>query len=202
MIGIANGSTGPVDVIVDIVGYFDDNSLEFGLRYHALPNGPTRIVDTRGGVGIAHPLGTGQTQLINPAPTGDSMTWALNYNVTAVGPTNSTYLTLWPDFISSPIPRPGTSNLNALAGQGVASHAMPSAGDSNLVNIYNRAGTTNVLVDVTGTYESWPLAFPGSASPAIAAARTTQTERATQARTATAVLTHPSQSSSVRRAMQ
>jgi hypothetical protein len=182
MIGIANGSVNSVDIVVDIVGYFDDNSLEFGLRYHSLAN-PTRLVDTRTGFGIAHALGGGQTQTIDPGPIGDLETFALNYSVTAVMPTNSTYLVLWADF-ANPIARPATSNLNALPGQIVASHALPSAGDGNLVNIYNRTGTTNVLVDVAGTYESWPVVFPGAASPAVAGAHMTTAQQATVARTA------------------
>ncbi|MBB5870908.1 hypothetical protein F4553_004287 [Allocatelliglobosispora scoriae] len=155
MIGIYNGALAGVDVIVDIVGYFDDGILDGGLRFQPAP--PTRIADTRSGFGGAGTLGGNTIKKITPAMTvAWADTRALVMNVTAVAPSKSTYLTLWPAEVAG-LPKPTVSNLNPVAGQTVANASITVIGPNRGINIYNYNGSTNVIVDVVGSFVIWPL---------------------------------------------
>ncbi len=69
-------------------------------------------------------------------------------NVTAVGPTAVSYLTVWP----SDRVQPNASNLNLSRGVTIANMVIvPLAADGS-ISIFNAAGTTDVLVDVLGWF--------------------------------------------------
>jgi hypothetical protein len=157
---IGNSSNGTVDVIVDIVGVYAKGD---GLRFRSAGT-PKRIVDTRTSVGTTT-LGPATTRTVTaPSTVANSITVALVTNATAVKPTAATYLTLW----QTGVTRSSSSNLNPAAGQTVANMAMVALNDVNKFNIYNNAGTTNVLVDVAGRFDvspnlaTAPSAFSGS----------------------------------------
>lgn len=120
---------------------------------------PCRLVDTRPEFKVGPkgtPLGPGEVYTIAarpPAPTGECNTIpdiarALSLNVTAIGATAPTFLTIWPDG-----PRPLASSLNPFPGEPPAPNAVTAelAGDGTF-NIFNRAGSVDVLVDVNGYY--------------------------------------------------
>ncbi|MGY0231336.1 hypothetical protein [Longispora urticae] len=170
-------------MIVDIVGIYVDGNLEQGLRFN--PVQPVRITDTRDGLGAGQlgPLSTTTIQA-PPSVAGDD-TIALSANVTAVGSTESTFLTLWPAFNGNP-PRPTASNLNPAAGQTVAVATITEIGVGNRFNVYHHVGRSHLLVDVNGTFEiPWYKALaaddragvrsrsavPGRVSPAQSADR-------------------------------
>jgi hypothetical protein len=71
-------------------------------------------------------------------------------NVTAVGPTASSYLTVWPTGVTQPL----ASNLNFVAGETVANLVVVPLGSSGQVSIFNGSGSTNVVVDVAGWFGS------------------------------------------------
>ncbi|WP_172892445.1 choice-of-anchor D domain-containing protein [Micromonospora coxensis] len=145
-------------LIVDIVGFIDDGGLADGLRFD--PRTPTRIVDSRVGQGLPANLGPGTTGTVTtPGSVATEGTEALALNVTAVSPTNDTFLKLWPNGIGG-IDRPDVSNLNATSGQIVANAAITQVGPTDQFNIYNHSGTTGVVTDVVGTF--WR--YPGTAS--------------------------------------
>ncbi|MFL6098601.1 MAG: hypothetical protein ACJ71T_01450 [Actinomycetales bacterium] len=161
IIRIYNGSSEPVDVLVDAVGLYADTTLENGLRYRPLT--PTRIVDTRVSKG-ATTLFTGSTRLVTaPSSVAGDDTFALSANVTAIRPTMQTYLTLWPQY--SNFPRPTVSQLNPAAGSTVANSVALEVGAGNKFNVYNHAGTVDVAVDVSGSFEMFP---PFQPTPAFA----------------------------------
>ena len=155
-ISILNSSSGSVHVVVDLFGFMDDDTLLFGARFKPLAT-PTRVVDTRQGFGIPHAIGPKANGLLDPGAIGDYQTYALDMNVTAVQPTSATFLTVWPAGLSF-VTLPNTSNVNVAKGDVVPSHVMSAVGDANKVNIYNAGGSTNVVVDVSGTFEGWPIA--------------------------------------------
>ena len=150
-ISIHNGSsTAKVDVLVDIFGYFDNGFLGQGTRLN--PITPTRIVDTRTGLGAPNSLTAGETDTVAvPGTIADSLTGALAMNVTAVAPTTSTYVTLWPAGAS----RPTASTINAAAGQTVANATITTLALAHpgSFNVYNNVGSTGFLADVAGYYE-------------------------------------------------
>lgn len=144
---IYNASTQPVHVIVDLAGiYYNDGTV--GLRFSPLT--PTRIKDSRVS-GTA--LGAAATQTVTaPTTVADTTTSLLVSNVTAVGPTASTYLTLY----KTGATKPSVSNLNAPAATTVANGALVAISGARQFNVYNNAGTTNYLVDVTGRFVAGP----------------------------------------------
>jgi hypothetical protein len=121
---------------------------------------PFRITDTRDGSGQPNAgkyltanttLNVQVTQVgTAPVPAG---TAAVVLNVTAVAPTASGFLTVFPAGISMP----AVSNLNFSPGVTVANLVTVPLSSSGAVSIYNHAGNTNVVVDVEGYYTSTPL---------------------------------------------
>ena len=63
-------------------------------------------------------------------------------------PTATSYLTVYPGGTA----RPGTSNLNFVAGQSIPNLVMVPLGPGNTITFYNRHGTVNVLGDLVGFY--------------------------------------------------
>lgn len=165
-ITVINGSSGMVNVIVDVVGFYDDGQVVDttgipldGMRFKPLT--PTRIVDTRLRQGTTTFTGTSSKKVSVPASVVGPDTYMLVTNTTAVLPTMSAYLTLWADWgFGSPMPT--VSNLNAPKGSIVANATVTDLAPTfdanfntigNEFSIYNSRGTTNVAVDVMGTME-------------------------------------------------
>jgi hypothetical protein len=148
-----NGSAGTVQLIADLDGYFSS-----GATGSFVPYGPTRIVDTR--VGLGAPVGAVPahgTLVIapstfsagcNPDSTCTTLPSAYVLNITVTQPKATGFLTVYPDNGSPPT----TSNLNFSAGQTVANLVTvePFNGD---VAIYNgSSGSVQIIVDEQGYY--------------------------------------------------
>ncbi|WP_353951021.1 hypothetical protein V6K52_15450 [Knoellia sp. S7-12] len=144
---IANASSKRVHVVVDVVGVFDDNSVEFGSRLKPLAT-PKRVVDTRASLGFKT-LGAGATGTASAASVSTPWTTSLSGNLTAVGPTKYTWLTIW----EAGTPKSGVSSMNPYPGQNVAAMVMPGISDARQFSVNNAVGTTNVILDVVGTFE-------------------------------------------------
>ena len=126
--------------------------------YHGLA--PARILDTRDGTGAAAPgpLGNDATLALQVAGSGGvpaAGASAVVLNVTAVTPSGSSFLTVYP----SGTPRPNTSNLNWVPGKTVPNLVETPIGPDGKVAIYNLRGTVHVVVDVEGWFG------PPTASP-------------------------------------
>ncbi len=111
---------------------------------------PLRRLDTRVGLGApTAPVGPGQTLDLAVVGTGDVPpigVTAVVLNVTAVTPTATGHLTVWPTGET----RPTASNLNFTAGQVVPNLVVCKAGREGKVSIYNPNGSTHVVADVVG----------------------------------------------------
>ena len=131
---------GATHVVVDIMGWFDDSG---GFA----PLGtPSRLLDTREGT-CGYTLGPGETRTLQV--TSSATVSAVTLNVTAVAPTASGYITVWP----AGSPRPGTSNVNMVAGQEATPNLVTvGVGPAGEVNLYNFAGTVELVVDLFGTF--------------------------------------------------
>ena len=153
-IGVANRSGGNTHIVVDIFGFYDDGQtiaqIPNGLRFRPLT--PTRIVDTRDGLGAGTFTGTGTATVTAPAAVAGDDTYALVTNVTGVDPANSTYLSLW----AAGDTQPTVSNLNLTPHEVRPNAAFVNVGPGNRFNVFNAAWKGDVVIDVSGTFELVP----------------------------------------------
>ncbi len=177
LMGVLNTSNGNSHVVVDLVGVYDDNTLDGMWRFRPLPT-PTRIVNTKLRQGIPAAIGAGKAPtVIAPASVRTYNSMALVTNTTANKPTSTSVLTLW----NADIPRPGVSNLNPYAGQLVSNMTITDIGVDYGFKVHNASGSTNIVLDVAGTMESYPaVADPGAAADLRADGVATLRDRASQ----------------------
>lgn len=149
-IGVYNGSSQAAQVIVDVVGIIDDNTEFGGSTFKSMT--PIRMVDTRTHTGLPGSIGPKTNATVNPGNLAGYYTMAMDTNVTAAHPTQTTWFTVWPSGLTG-VTQPGTSDLNAPAGSIVPAHVVAQVGANNLFHIYNNAGSVGVIVDVDGTFE-------------------------------------------------
>lgn len=143
-----NNAGGPLDLIVDITGYFV-RSAAAGYT----PVGPARLVDTRAGANPTQ-VGGGQALTVQIAgaaggqlPTSGITAVALNVTVTSPGANG--HLTVYPGGQQAPT----ASNLNFTAGQTVANSVVVPMGSDGTVRVLNAAwAPSDVIVDVVGYY--------------------------------------------------
>jgi RHS repeat-associated protein len=143
---------GSVSILLDVQGYFTDNTVTTaGGTYVALS--PARIVDTRTGLGGSSTrVGSQETRNVTVLGVGGVPTSgvsAVALNITAVGPTASTYVTAFPAGTTRPDP---ASTLNTLSGVDIASLAQVKVGTGGQISVYVNAGSLDLVVDVEGYY--------------------------------------------------
>lgn len=147
---------GSTPLVVDVTGWFSDGSdpAVGGAYLASVP--PTRIVDTRTGLGAAKgPVAGGSSLPVAvagraglPAATAPLPPTGLVANVTAVQPTNAGFLTVYPSVTA----RPTASDLNFTPGTVVPNLAVAPLGVDGGTLVHNSAGATHVVVDVVGYF--------------------------------------------------
>jgi hypothetical protein len=139
---------GSVNLVADVFGYY--NTASSGSMYQ--PVNPVRMMDTRYGTGgVSGPVGPGATVSLQVAGADGlpaSGVTAVVLNVTAVNPTTSSFVTVYPDGQA----RPGVSNLNFTAGETIPNLVIVPVGSDGKVDFYNRAGDVNLVADVFGYF--------------------------------------------------
>jgi hypothetical protein len=137
-------NSGSVDLLADVVGYFRD-----GTSVGMAPLAPARLLDTRD-AGV--PIGGGQIIDLQVAGRGgvSDQPQAVALNVTVTGPTAGSFLTVWP----SGEPRPLASSVNMVAGQTVPNMVLSRVGANGMISIFNNSGSTHVVVDVLGCFDT------------------------------------------------
>jgi hypothetical protein len=133
---------GEVDVVFDVVGFKPRTT-----GYRPLP--PSRVLDTRVGIGdVATRIGRRATVSTTVAGRSGVPTDAavVAVNITAIAPTRSTYLSVFP----SGTPRPLISSVNAAEGRIVSNFVLAALGDNGRLDIYNHDGFVDVVLDVVG----------------------------------------------------
>ncbi len=135
-------NAGSTNVIVDVVGYHTVDGDDL------VPTDPTRILDSRQPVESPTPWSARESRTVpvrGVAGVPDDATGVF-LNVTAVGPSAATHLTVWPTGSD----RPQASSLNLGAGQTRPNLVFSGVGDDGSVSVFNNAGTTHVVIDVVG----------------------------------------------------
>ncbi|MBR7831687.1 hypothetical protein KDL01_00355 [Actinospica durhamensis] len=126
------------------------------------PYGPTRILDTRSGLGAPAALGSGKVLHLKVAGAGPAATpipddiTAVVLNVTAVSPSANGFLAVYgnEDVTGASVSVPGTSNLNFFTGVNVPNLVVVPVGADGVVDFYNGSpkGSVQVLADVAGYF--------------------------------------------------
>ncbi|MFI7672309.1 RCC1 domain-containing protein [Actinophytocola sp. NPDC049390] len=120
-------------------------SVDAGTASTFSPRSPVRVLDTRNGAG---PVGARRTITLDLATRVPATATAVVLNVTAVTPTASTVVTVFPAGMT----RPTASNLNVPAGDTRANQVTVALGTDRKVNIYNHSGSVHLLADLAGHY--------------------------------------------------
>jgi hypothetical protein len=155
-------SVGKINVLLDANGWFGGATAIGGYQYQAIA--PSRICDTRGAsVGCtAGAIGAGTTlsRLVQvageggvPAIASGTVVQAVIANMTAVMPTQNTYLVAYPAGTVT-----STSDINLVAGATLPNLVVvkldttAGAGDGD-INVFNAAGTVNAIIDIEGWFQ-------------------------------------------------
>lgn len=119
-----------------------------------VPFGPTRLLDTRIGIGAGNTkVGAGGVVRLEVAGADgipDSGVTAVTLNLTGVNASAGTYVTAYPDGGSTPT----ASNLNLVPGQVTPNLVTVRVGADGYVDLYNHAGTVDLVADVEGYYST------------------------------------------------
>jgi hypothetical protein len=143
-------AAGHTDVVADVAGWFTDTtSAVGGARFLGVT--PARILDTRS----TSSIGPGATRVLMVAGNGGVPAMAdavpptaVVLNVTVTGPSANSFLTVWPDSSTRPL----ASDLNYRPGLTVPGLVVVRVGPTGAIDLYNAAGSADVIVDVVGWY--------------------------------------------------
>jgi hypothetical protein len=132
---------GQVNLVIDRVGFYTP---AFGATF--VPLSPSRVLDTRNGSGPVH---AGYPVVVDPGPRVPAGATAVLMNVTGVGATGSTYVSVWSGEGS-----PGSvgSVLNLAAGETAANLAAVALSPVRPVTVHNFWGSVHVLADLAGAF--------------------------------------------------
>jgi hypothetical protein len=152
------------DLIIDVTGYFSANTNGYG--YVAF--GPKRILDTRDGTGLSGTYTMGvprKVQVAGVSGLPSSGIVAVAGNVTVVGPTAAGWAFVGPTASSLPT----SSTINFPAGDTRANNfVVPVADDGTIGTVYvaGVAGSTNLIIDISGYFTAGGGAQYNTLSPA------------------------------------
>ncbi|MBT2450196.1 hypothetical protein J7F03_24590 [Streptomyces sp. ISL-43] len=149
-ITLVNHSYGKVDLIADVTGYFTRSA---AAGYTSLD--PTRVVDSRQGLGTAKGQVAGQStfglQIAGRSGIPGKGVTAVALNVTVTDPKAAGHLTVFPSGQQAPT----TSNLNFTAGLTVANSVIVPVGPDGRIELRNGSWSpADVIVDVVGYYSA------------------------------------------------
>jgi hypothetical protein len=163
--GLALVASTDTDVVLDVVGWYASAPTVLPDRspvassYLPLPS--RRFVDTRvpdagpyqTAFAAAGPLRAGE---IRNLPLGvfnvscECAADAVALNVTVADTSTSGFLTIWP----ADQPRPNASNISFGAGETIPNMVVVPEGGSGEISVYNSAGSTDIIIDLVGLYET------------------------------------------------
>jgi hypothetical protein len=145
-VSILNGSLASSDVVVDVAGYYLTGAPTAGGGMVAVT--PTRILDTRVGLGAPGAIASGADQTLTVTggvvPAGAA---AVLLNLTVDSPAAAGWLSAYPSDVAAPT----VSNLNFASGRTTANLAMVKVPTNGVVVLRNGAPTAiQVVADVVG----------------------------------------------------
>lgn len=133
---------GPVHVVVDLVGYFANDSLS-GDGF--VPSQPKRLLDTRLAGGALAPRTIRTVNAAGFAGVSAEAT-AVAVTVVAVAPTAAGHLKVFAGNSTAP----GTSSLNYVKGENISNSMIVELGDDGTFDVWASAGSVHLVIDVYG----------------------------------------------------
>lgn len=135
---------GAADAVIDLEGYYSPSA---GGGYTSLS--PQRALDTRNGTGgVTGKLQPGQTVSLDLSSRLPAGATTAVFNLTAVEPTDPTFVTAWPGDATQPV----ASNLNAAPGEITPNLVTVEVGPDRKVDLYNKNGQVDLIADLEGYY--------------------------------------------------
>ncbi|MDQ0028853.1 alpha-tubulin suppressor-like RCC1 family protein [Arthrobacter bambusae] len=150
-----NSSSGTAQFIADVAGYYIAGNSSVAGAF--VPVAPVRFLDTRtkGPVG-ADGVVSFQVGGVKGIPSNAA---AVTFNLTVTGPKSYGFIAAY----ASGTDRPGSSNVNFLAGQTVPNSVTVPIGSDGKITLFNRSSaTTQLIADVSGYY------LPGATTSSVA----------------------------------
>jgi hypothetical protein len=150
-------AAGSTDVLFDVAGYVATPVEPPGADGLYTPVVPQRVLDTRDGTGSVPVGAIGQGGMVSVQMNGKAGlpatgVAAVVLNVTVTGPTQPSYVTVFPTGTT----QPNASNLNFVAGQTVPNRVIVKVGNLNgtpgWVSFFNAAGSTQIIADIGGWF--------------------------------------------------
>ena len=132
--------SGWTDVLFDVAGFYRE-----GAGAEFVPVRPTRVLDTRQGLGAERGMMTRGLEL-DLSVIQDPDASAVVLNVTVTKPTLGSYMTVYPKGKALPV----ASNLNYGANETIPNLVVIKLGDDKRVNFFNYVGATHVVADIAG----------------------------------------------------
>lgn len=145
-----------------------------------VPITPCRMVDTRATETVgtrSTPIGPSQAVTFNVWGTNGNCTIpntavGIVTNTTAVNPTDSSFLTVWPADASQPL----TSNLNWIpTSPPTPNQVTVGLSATGAVNVFNKHGSVDVIIDIVGYYLPTPTPTPTTTPTSTTTTTTTTT---------------------------
>ncbi|TDV55046.1 hypothetical protein [Actinophytocola oryzae] len=119
---------------------------------------PVRVLDTRNTGG---PVGQGGSVSVDLSGLTPANATSVVLNVTGTAPTASTFVTVYP----SDEGRPDASNLNLSPGQTRANQVTVALSADRRVTLFNNAGNTHLIADLSGYYQDGLAALYNPVTP-------------------------------------
>lgn len=160
--------TYPVDVVIDVEGYYTGTSTPGAFTPQA-----ARMFDSRSGTNIKAGTTT-RVQIAGlggvPATVNGTAAEVLNVDTISTTATDAGFLRFW----GTNQAEPNTSDVSINGGQSRSNQAtvVPGGGDNSIYMYYGGGGTAsiNVVIDAQGWYASSSVANPPSAPQSVSAA--------------------------------
>ncbi|MEV6606090.1 hypothetical protein [Kutzneria sp. NPDC051319] len=162
---------GSVQLIVDLEGYYSPSATT-GLT----AQNPSRVLDTRNGIGAIRADSTYTLDLSNSVPANAT---AVVLNLTGTNATTGTFVTAWPHGA----PRPNTSSLNLVPGLDTPNGVTVQLSSDRKVDLYNKNGSVDLVADLAGYYAPTSTATFSTVIPSRAVDTRTSTPVGSGART-------------------
>ncbi|OLR93135.1 hypothetical protein [Actinokineospora bangkokensis] len=135
---------GPTHLIADLAGYYVAGS---GALYNSLGT-PVRLLDTREPSGGGK-IGAGATRALPVGGAVPASATAVVMNLTGLNATQGSFVTAWPNGAT----RPTASSLNLVPNQVAPNLVVVPIGTGRTVNLYNLAGSVDVVADLAGYFD-------------------------------------------------